>query len=303
MLLYNCFQVDEENHERLAFASPGFPYVCVHSDLYMYPDRQVSWHWHTSCEIVVVKTGTIELRTPDQTLNLRPGDAAFVNSGVPHMYRPLEEPHALQYAHLFHADFLFGAFGSVFEEKYVSPVTRCRALQCLAVHPDSQEHLVRIAALLDAVEQARKEPVGYEFAIRNRLSDFWLGLFLDTRELRASAPAQNSVDTERIKRMMDFIWQNYAQPLTVEQIGAAAGVGGRECNRCFRRSIGVSPIEHLTGIRVRKAAEMLSDTPKTVLEVSEECGFSSPSYFGKVFRESMGCTPKAYQKKMQKSEK
>jgi len=45
------------------------------------------------------------------------------------------------------------------------------------------------------------------------------------------------------------------------------------------------------------AADLLSGTAKSIIEISEECGFSSPSYFGKVFKESMGCTPKEYREK------
>jgi AraC-like DNA-binding protein len=45
------------------------------------------------------------------------------------------------------------------------------------------------------------------------------------------------------------------------------------------------------------AADLLADSAKSIIEISEECGFSSPSYFGKVFREAMGCTPKEYRDK------
>lgn len=297
MILYNCFHTDEENHEKVPFTSPGFPCICVHSELARYPDACVAWHWHSSCETVFVLSGSIEMRTPEQTLLLRRGDAGFVNSGVLHSYRSVGEEPAVQIAQLFHTEFLSGAYGSLFEEKYVFPVTRCKTLPCFAVRPDSRARLRMIADLMDAAEQMRQEPDGFEFAVRSLLSEFWYGLFAETRELRAAAPARNSQDTERIKRMMDFIEEHYGEALSVGQIGASAGVGERECNRCFQRSIGATPIRHLTDVRVRKAAEMLANSPATVLSVSEACGFSSSAYFGKVFREAMGCTPKAYQKK------
>ena len=45
------------------------------------------------------------------------------------------------------------------------------------------------------------------------------------------------------------------------------------------------------------AADMLAETSKSIIEISEDCGFSSPSYFAKVFRDMMGCTPKDYREK------
>ena len=38
-------------------------------------------------------------------------------------------------------------------------------------------------------------------------------------------------------------------------------------------------------------------------DISEECGFSSPSYFSKVFRDMTGQTPREYQKHCHMAEK
>jgi AraC-like DNA-binding protein len=79
-----------------------------------------------------------------------------------------------------------------------------------------------------------------------------------------------------------------------EAIVTSGGVSIRECTRCFRRCINCSPTDYLTQVRVRRAAELLSKTPMSILDISEACGFSSSSYFSKVFREAYRCTPNAY---------
>ena len=159
-----------------------------------------------------------------------------------------------------------------------------------------------ISAVLKAVELMRDEPEGYELDIRTQLCLFWRMLFKETETLRKAAPIRNTADSERIKLMMDYVRDHYFENITVEEIAASAGVSSRECTRCFRRSIGSSPIEHLTQFRVRMAAKALRETNKTVLEISEDCGFSSPSYFGKIFRDLTGQTPKTYQKQHRTSE-
>ena len=302
MLHHNCFHTDDTGHDHVPFSSPGFPYACIRAELDRYPERRVSWHWHTSCEIITMQQGTVRLNTPDQSLLLQTGDFAFVNTGVLHAYETVGEAPAVQFAHLFHADFLSGAYNSIFEEKYFQPVCRCTALQALALRPDNRRHLGMISAMLDVQDLVEREEEGYEFRVRSLLCDFWLELFRETAELRAAAPVRNTADSDRMKRMMDFIEANYAEMLTVEQIGGAAGIGVRECNRCFRRCIRTSPIEYLTACRVRAAAKMLDDTAMSVLEVSEACGFSSPGYFSRVFKDSMGMTPKAWQKRGRSSE-
>lgn len=102
--------------------------------------------------------------------------------------------------------------------------------------------------------------------------------------------------------MLEYIQEHYYELLMVENIASSVGISARECNRCFHRCIEASPMEHLTYFRIRKAAIMLEETAKTIMEVTEDCGFSSPSYFSKVFRETTGITPKAYQKKRNQSE-
>lgn len=302
MLLINCFHTDENNHNDIPFSSRGFPYACFQTDIEQFVERSISWHWHTSMEIVVIASGTVELRIQDQSFLLRPGDAAFVNTGVLHMYQAQGEGPAIVYAHLFHMDFLSGTDESVFEEKYFLPVSRCTALQAWTIRPDTREHMDVIGAALAAVELARDEPEGYEIDIRAHLCAFWKVLLKETEALRKTALIRNTSDSERIKLMMDYVRDHYSESVSVDRIAASASVSSRECTRCFRRCIGLSPIEHLTRYRVRMAEKALRESAKTVLEISEDCGFSSPSYFSKVFRDMTGQTPKEYQKRCHASE-
>ena len=303
MIVQSRFLVDGNSHESFPFQSPGFPYISHCDDLDHFPDKTVAWHWHASCEIDYVEKGSVEVRTPDQVLLMHPGDAVFINTEVLHYCRAAGEEKAVQYSLLFHSEFLSGAYGSIFEEKYFAPVLRCPSLQMWPVHPDSRIRQKMISAVMDTIELTDLEPEGYEFSVRSRLSDFWYGLYEDTRAFRGSAPARSRTDLERIRKMVDFIHAHCAEPLTVDEISAAAGIGARECSRCFQRNIGVSPIEFLTGTRIRRAAEMLLQSTASVLEISEACGFSSPSYFSRVFREQIGQTPREYQKQAGLSEK
>ena len=60
--------------------------------------------------------------------------------------------------------------------------------------------------------------------------------------------------------------------------------------------LGVTPVAYLTRHRVEAAARMLSEADSTVTEAAMACGFSSPSYFCKVFRAVIGVPPSDYRK-------
>ena len=86
MLLYNTFHSDDNSHDHVPFITQGFPYVCIKTDMDKYPGRCVPWHWHSSCEIVTVEKGEVELKTPDTTVLLHRGAAVFVNKGIWHFF-------------------------------------------------------------------------------------------------------------------------------------------------------------------------------------------------------------------------
>lgn len=96
--------------------------------------------------------------------------------------------------------------------------------------------------------------------------------------------------------MMEFIETHYADKIMAEDIAGAAGISVRECTRCFSRVIGQPPIDYLNHFRIRQAAGMLVETDMSIGMISEKCGFISDSYFGKIFKAAMGCTPRDYRK-------
>lgn len=62
----------------------------------------------------------------------------------------------------------------------------------------------------------------------------------------------------------------------------------------FRKTkslMGVSPVELIRHIRLRKAKQMLLNTDLTIQQVAYSVGFTSPSYFSKCYREFFGTTP------------
>ena len=254
----------------------------------------VPWHWHNAFEINYVVSGKLRWSTPDSEYVLQKGEFCVVNSGVMHSCSVDGSGACEYFALLFDMHLLSGMYNSIFEEKYVLPVTRNDDLRFWPVKPDSLLHVKMTEYILQAFEVLKEKEFGYEFRLRNILSDFWLLFLQDTEEVRAAAPPKTAVDTERIRLMTRYVQEHCTEKITLEDVAAAADISTRECSRCFRRCLNVSPIVYLTRTRVDMAAKLLLSSTKSVIEISEDCGFSSPSYFGKVFREIMGCTPSDY---------
>lgn len=67
------------------------------------------------------------------------------------------------------------------------------------------------------------------------------------------------------------------------------------CRR-FRQYTGYTMTEYLNQIRLQQAAFQLQHTDNTILSVCNNVGFSSVSYFNKLFKKTYGVTPKAFRK-------
>lgn len=93
-----------------------------------------------------------------------------------------------------------------------------------------------------------------------------------------------------------LIWieENAHRDLVLADIAAAARLSERTLNRRFHAETGQSPMEWLTGVRIRHAQELLETTDQEVERIAASVGFSSPSNFRVHFARLVGTTPRDY---------
>lgn len=269
----------------------AYPYTCHFVD---FRNTQIPWHWHEALEINLVKEGSICVSTTEKSLTFQKNEAFFINSNV--LTTMTANGDCVMESHLFHGVFLSGHFKSIFETKYLTPITQNRHIDLVCIRGESapqQQILVKLSQL--GKLQARKDQ---EFQTRNLLSEIWLSLLEEIN--RTDVQTGNPRNQDRLLNMLAYIHDNYTQKITLEQIADAASVSTRECLRCFQSSIQQTPLDYLITYRIRTAQKMLTDTQLPVTEVALRTGFNSSAYFAKVFRTCCGMTPLAYRKDKQR---
>ncbi len=291
------FRSDENRKEQVPHTPGSLSCICKRTEYAKCPGKYIPWHWHKEFEITYLKKGRAEFRTADDRFVLPPGGAVFMNANALHEVQSVDSSDdAISYTLFFDADFLTGGYGNLYSQKYVEPVSACRKLSYLIFDPGTPPGIRMLGRTLDILELFANEPSGYEFEVRAELCRLWMDLFGATETVRNGTGRENMTDSERIKRMIGFIDDHYHEKLMLSDIAAAADIGSRECTRCFSRTLGVSPIEYLNRTRVRAAARMIRETGDPISLIAERCGFASDSYFGKLFREETGSTPRDYRK-------
>ena len=98
-------------------------------------------------------------------------------------------------------------------------------------------------------------------------------------------------------KMLDYIQAHFTEPITLEDISAAACVSRRECLRCFQRITRTSPKQYVTALRLQRAKNLLAGTTLSLSEIGEACGFQDQSYFTKLFRRDTGLPPGQWRRK------
>lgn len=81
------------------------------------------------------------------------------------------------------------------------------------------------------------------------------------------------------------------QDLNVETLSRAMGISRTVLFRRVKDTMGRSPIELISQLRLQRAQKLLAAGNMTVQQVATEVGFSSPSYFARCYKEEFGHSP------------
>ena len=107
----------------------------------------------------------------------------------------------------------------------------------------------------------------------------------------APAPAGSALEP-----LLEWLRENLARPVTLDDIAAHAGMSTRTLIRRFREQTGTTPLRWLHHARVRRAQHLLETTDDSVERVGARVGFGSATAFRDRFKRTTGVSPHAYRR-------
>lgn len=292
MALHICEnKINQQGKELMEHGTGLFPVACYHDDLMK---EEVSWHWHDELELILVSKGVALIAAGTEKYIVKEGESFFINSGILHAAWGNHPSYCRFHSIVFHPRLVGGSIDSIFWQKYMHPILQDTFLKYVHLDGSQDWHQGATDAIESAWQCCATEPFGYELQVRSHLSMFisYLSYYHPALE---KIPSEKTVrNNERIKIMLLFIQEHYNEPITISMIADTAMISESEALRCFRDTIGTSPIQYLKQFRIQKAANLLASESMKVADISGLCGFQDTSYFTKSFREMMGCTPTEY---------
>jgi AraC family transcriptional regulator of arabinose operon len=104
----------------------------------------------------------------------------------------------------------------------------------------------------------------------------------------------------RIEEVFQLILSNFQQPLTVEALAQKVALSPSRLAHLFKEETGLSILQFLIKTRLEHAKRLLSHLDLPIQHIAYECGFHSPYYFTKQFKQLFGITPSVYKKNKEK---
>ena len=102
-----------------------------------------------------------------------------------------------------------------------------------------------------------------------------------------------------LRSVVTYVHENYNKDISVKEMAAQAEISERYLRRVFARHLDCSPNQYVSKVRIERALQQLSSATNSysIKEICYMCGFKTPQYFTKVFRQIVGMTPREYLRK------
>lgn len=100
-----------------------------------------------------------------------------------------------------------------------------------------------------------------------------------------------------VESAMRYIRRHCCENYTVAELSAACNISYSRLAHLFMEDVGMTPTEFRNKNRIEYAAKLLRTTDRPLKDIALECGYPSPPFFGKVFKEITGTSPALYREK------
>lgn len=263
----------------------SFPFEYYYLDP-THPRYVMPYHWHMDYELVRVIEGTLALGVGNLRLELTEGDCVLVPPGAIHGSQP---PTGTYECVVFDISRLFApgsqnlkAIRSFWDAGGEDPITVKKG-DAAAAETDR---------FFEAVRDA-KRPISARLLLA---TGALLSVFGEFYGSGTHLPSSHKEKTERIKKVILYIRQNYTSHISLDDLSAAVGLNREYLCREFKAAIGMSPITFLIDYRIEQSKKTLLAPTGSVTSAALSSGFSDISYYIKKFTELNGCTPHRFRK-------
>ena len=256
------------------------------------------WHLHPEYELTLIEAGTGQRFVGDDMSAYAAGDLVLLGPNLPHTWVSDDQPappggHAAVVVQ-FDQQFVERMIGGCAEWH---DIVQMLGQSTAGLHFDTRQVAPSAARMigLPDLPPGRRLPVF--------LDVLWSLSQLDARFVHRLAKDATSLSTgeyDRIDQMCGHIDKHLAEPISPDDMAAKFHMSTSSFGRFFRKATGRSLIQYLNERRVGWACRLLRESDEPITSIAMDVGFTSSSYFNRVFVKCKGVGPREYRRQFQR---
>lgn len=273
--------------ENIAHITEGYAYSLhetqttndCHLSLYM--------HMHAEFEFLYLYSGEMDVRTGNKHFLLHENEAVFIPSNVIHCATSDRSCH---YAALVFGDSFLVDFRDIEADKYFPPALYASDTAAVKITEQTsweQNILSNLKYILQNDIEDKKE-----LFVKGHLLIIWQQMH---QYVFSSHGTNIGADTiNNLQKVIHYIKNNYSHDIPLDELAQEAHMSRSHFCRQFKEFTNLTPMEYLNRFRIMKCCEYLTSTDWDIKKIIYTCGYNNISYFNRVFKKEIGCTPSEY---------
>lgn len=260
------------------------------------PSFFTEFHFHPEVELVYIHKGTGTQVVGNSLIDFKPGDLTLLGSGLPHLWK-CDENLKSKKAEATVIHFLPSLFGEAFwnlpENNSIKQLLEKAKMGLQFNKKTKQEAIVLLQEILQAPSSKK---IILLLQLLHLLANTTSNKTLTTKKTQGDYSTKTN---ERMNKVMQYVFDNYLQPIQLKKIASIANMTEPAFCRYFKANTKKSFTKFIQELRINHACKLLSETEKSIAIICYESGFNNVSNFNRYFKQQMKLTPLAYRTKIQ----
>lgn len=277
----------------------SYNYLChienVNKPGYFFPA-----HYHSYIEILYGISGIYEVILNGKSHKFLEGDLVLINSKEVHQINSCTKEGGKYIVLRFEPEVLFNSmFHNHLQFKYVLPFILQSSKLQKVIKKDTIESTFIPELLYDILKEFEMESYGYELAIKNHIGRIFLWIlryFHQTSSEFIHTPLANITNIQRLQPSFDYVLEHFSEEIKAPAMAVLCNMSSSYFSRTFNEQMGMNFNEYVNYIRIMEAEKLLVSTDMNITEIANAVGFSTTSYFIKLFKTYKNISPKQFRK-------
>lgn len=269
----------EHTHENVQIQ----PNIQVHFLTYEDSNLLVNNHWHNSLEILLIKSGKMNVWINDHLTQFGKNEIIIINSKDIHATKCIE-PTTVQ----------------LLQIPYSLLKVSIPDIEDIRFDPDSISNHEQKVKMLNSLHELltrmgdvyKTKEIGYALQFSSLIYELLYVLIKDCRiDVSSTLKQKNSITHKRLITIMDYVNLHYSESISLNEAANLLSLNPEYFCRFFKKNMGITFLDYVNEIRLSHVFQDIQNTDKSITKILAIHGFTNYKLFLRMFHEKYECTP------------